>query len=65
MRKEDEAYMVRKGEADIARLAKQQEAETNRRNISFKSTIAARDVRKKSKQVLRAIARDTKVLLEL
>jgi translation initiation factor 6 (eIF-6) len=65
LKKEDEAFMVRKGEIDISRLVSQQQAEVNRRDAAFKATITARDVRKKCKQVLRTMSRETKVTFNL
>ncbi len=61
LKQEDETYLIRKGEIEIARLVAQQTAEVNRRNTAFQASIQARSVRKKSKQVLRMMARETKV----
>ena len=60
LRQEDESYLIRKGEADIARLVAQQTAEVNRKTSSFQATIQARSVRKRAKQTLRNMARETK-----
>ncbi|KAI9206702.1 adenylate and guanylate cyclase catalytic domain-containing protein [Polychytrium aggregatum] len=60
LRKEEEAYLMHRHDAEISHLKKLQQDEIAEKKLAFQKFIAARDARKKAKKLQRQTIRDMK-----